>query len=145
MGTRKRGLALAAAALAVTLAAVAAPAGRARAAEPPSCARVTWEGNGGYIAVQESPARTLNWVIELKPPDLLFGDWSVSTYLNGKNTGSGFHRAVLFETRNPHGSIRNVPPGERFTVHAEHTFNLLIVERVWQAIPAASETGCITI
>jgi hypothetical protein len=124
-GTRKR-IALAVAALAVTLAAVAAPAGGARAAE-------------------ESASRTLNWVIELKPPDLLFGDWSVSTYLNGKNTGSGFHRAVLFETRNPHGSIRNVPPGERFTVHAEHTFNLLVVERVWQAIPAASETGCITI
>ncbi len=30
-------------------------------------------------------------------------------------------------------------------MHAEHTFNLLVVERVWQAIPAASETGCITI
>jgi hypothetical protein len=82
----------------------------------PSCSRIEYVGNSGYIAVQERNHR-LQWGIVMTPLTYSIGKWNVSTYLSGKKTTSGFNRTV---TRGyvPHGSL-SVPPNKVFHVQAE--------------------------
>jgi hypothetical protein len=87
----------------------------APAASNPSCSSVTFRGTSGYISVQESNGR-LQWGITMTPLSLSIGTWSVSTYLSGQQTTSGFNRTVTTPYI-PHGSL-SVPSGKVFTVSA---------------------------
>jgi hypothetical protein len=82
----------------------------------PSCHSVTYRGNAGYISVQESNNR-LQWGITMTPLSYSIGTWSVSTYLSGKKTSSGFNRTVTTPYI-PHSSLA-VPSGKIFQVQAK--------------------------
>jgi hypothetical protein len=81
----------------------------------PSCARIEYVGNRGYIAVQEKD-RKLQWDITMTPLSYSVGKWSVSTYLGGRKTTSGFNKTVTVGYV-PHGSLA-VPAGRVFSVSA---------------------------
>lgn len=82
----------------------------------PSCSRIEYAGNSGFIAVQETNHRLL-WGIVMTPLTYSIGKWNVSTYLSGKKTTSGFYRTVTVGYI-PHGSL-TVPPNKVFHVRAE--------------------------
>lgn len=89
---------------------------RRTAASYPSCDRIEYVGNAGYIAVQEKNHR-LQWGIVMTPLADSIGKWDVNTYLSGKKTTSGFHRSVTVGYI-PHGSLA-VPANKIFHVQAE--------------------------
>jgi hypothetical protein len=82
----------------------------------PSCSRIEYVGNSGFIAVQERNHK-LQWGIVMTPLTYSIGKWNVSTYLSGKKTTSGFYRTVTIGYI-PHGSL-SVPPNKVFHVRAE--------------------------
>jgi hypothetical protein len=82
----------------------------------PSCSRIEYVGNSGFIAVQERNYK-LQWGIVMTPLAYSIGKWNVSTYLSGKKTTSGFYRSVTIGYV-PHGSL-SVPPNKVFHVRAE--------------------------
>jgi len=88
----------------------------AAAASYPSCHSITYRGNAGYISVQEKNHR-LQWGITMTPLKYSVGKWSVSTYLSGKKTTSGFNRTVKVGYI-PHGSL-SVPGNKIFHVSAK--------------------------
>jgi len=69
----------------------------------PSCSRIEYVGNAGFIAVQERNHR-LQWGIVMTPLKLSIGKWDVNTYLSGRKTTSGFHRTVT-KGYIPHSSL----------------------------------------
>jgi hypothetical protein len=81
----------------------------------PSCARIEYVGNRGFIAVQEKDHK-LQWGITMTPLSYSIGKWSVSTYLSGRKTTSGFNRTVTVGYV-PHGSLA-VPGNKVFSVSA---------------------------
>jgi hypothetical protein len=87
-----------------------------QAVKYPSCARIEYVGNAGYIAVQERNHR-LQWGIVMTPLSLSVGRWDVDTYLSGRKTSSGFHRTV-HTPYIPHGSLA-VPANKIFHVQAK--------------------------
>ena len=97
-------------------AASAAAQAVAPAASYPSCGAIRYVGNAGYISVQERSGR-LQWGITMTPLSYSIGKWSVSTYLSGKKTTSGFNRTVTVGYI-PHGSLA-VPSGKIFHVQAQ--------------------------
>ncbi|MBV9792819.1 MAG: hypothetical protein JO016_02665 [Actinobacteria bacterium] len=96
----------------------ATPAGTATPAATayPSCHSIKYVGNAGFISVQEK-SNKLQWGITMTPLSYSVGKWSVSTYLSGKKTTSGFNRTVTIGYI-PHGSL-SVPSGKIFHVMAE--------------------------
>ncbi len=82
----------------------------------PSCARIEYVGNAGYIAVQERNHR-LQWGVVMTPLKYSIGKWDVDTYLSGRKTTSGFHRRVT-KGYIPHGSLA-VPANKIFHVQAK--------------------------
>jgi hypothetical protein len=86
------------------------------AARTPSCDRITYRGNAGYISVQERN-HGLQWGITMTPFKYSVGSWHVSTYLNGKKTSSGFNRTVKHAYK-PHGDLQ-VRAGKTFHVQAK--------------------------
>ena len=88
----------------------------APAASYPSCGAIRYVGNAGYISVQERSGR-LQWGITMTPLSYSIGKWTVSTYLSGKKTTSGFNRTVTVGYI-PHGSLA-VPSGKIFHVQAQ--------------------------
>lgn len=95
--------------------AAAAPAASS-ATSYPSCHSIKYMGNAGYISVQEKNNK-LQWGITMTPLTYSIGKWSVSTYLSGKKTTSGFNRTVTIGYK-PHGSL-TVASGKIFHVMAE--------------------------
>ncbi len=81
----------------------------------PSCARIEYVGNRGLIAVQEKDHK-LQWGITMTPLSYSVGKWSVSTYLSGRKTTSGFNKTVTVGYV-PHGSL-TVPANKVFSVSA---------------------------
>jgi hypothetical protein len=82
----------------------------------PSCAHIKYVGNRGYISVQEKNHR-IQWGITMTPLKDSIGKWSVSTYLSGRKTTSGFNRTVTVGYI-PHGSLA-VPANKVFSVKAK--------------------------
>jgi hypothetical protein len=81
----------------------------------PSCSRIEYVGNAGFIAVQERNHR-LQWGIVMTPPAFSVGRWDVNTYLSGRKTSSGFHRTTTGPYI-PHSSLA-VPANKVFHVQA---------------------------
>lgn len=88
----------------------------AATASYPSCHSITYRGNAGHISVQENNHR-LQWGITMTPLKYSIGKWSVSTYLSGKKTTSGFNRTVKVGYI-PHRSL-SVPGNKIFHVSAK--------------------------
>ena len=82
----------------------------------PSCHSIKYVGNAGFISVQEKNNK-LQWGITMTPLSYSVGKWSVSTYLSGKKTTSGFNRTVTIGYI-PHGSL-SVASGRISHVMAE--------------------------
>lgn len=100
----------------ITSAVVQSPGSYLAKKANPSCSRIEYKGNAGYIAVQEKNHR-LQWGIVMTPLKYSIGKWAVDTYLSGKKTTSGFHRTVT-KGYIPHGSLA-VPANKVFHVQAK--------------------------